>query len=123
MPRILLVPAPPGLCARERSLFSPYNLAPLGPLHQHQGWRCKRLYLITQTEVRRRFMRYLNCKHSSFPLRRLERLPNTHGDSDPWQWPRYRYAHDAIAGEPATVALLFQHSAGQSRFSRATHEI
>ena len=26
--------------------------------------------------------------------------------------PRYRYAHDAIAGEPATVALLFQHSAG-----------
>jgi hypothetical protein len=29
MPRILLVPAPPGLCARERSLFSPYNSPPL----------------------------------------------------------------------------------------------
>jgi hypothetical protein len=42
MPRILLVPAPPGLCARERSLFSLYNLVPLGSLHQHQGWRCKR---------------------------------------------------------------------------------
>jgi hypothetical protein len=33
---------------------------------------------------------------------------------------RHRYTHDAIAG--ATVTLLFQRSAGQSRFSRATHE-
>jgi hypothetical protein len=33
MPRILLVPAPLGLCAQERSLSSSYNLASLGPPH------------------------------------------------------------------------------------------
>ena len=45
MPRILLVPALLGPCAPERSLSSPYNLAPLGRPHQHQDWRCKRQYL------------------------------------------------------------------------------
>ena len=63
----------------------------------------------TQTKVcrRRLFMRYPQLQAFVVSGTAPGKLPNTHGDSDPWQWPRYRYAHDAIAGEPPPLPSYF----------------